>query len=225
MWYVAFLFSTVLHEASHAFFGLKLGDRTAYEGGQVTLDPLPHIRREPFGAIFIPILSFFLYGWMIGWASAPFDPMWAYRNPKNSAKMALAGPMANFVVVIISGLLLRIGLEFGFFSPPESIGFSLVVEAPARGLVNALATLLSIFFTLNLVLMVFNLIPLPPLDGSSIIPLFLEKNKGQKYLDFVWNPQFRMIGMLGAWFLFSRIFNPFHLIALNLLYLGIGYYG
>jgi Zn-dependent protease len=225
MWYIAFLFSTVLHEASHAFFGLKLGDRTAYEGGQVTLDPLPHIKREPFGTILIPILSFFLYGWMIGWASAPFDPTWAYRNPKNSAKMALAGPMANFSLVILSALLMRLGLAYGIFVPPESISFSSVVEASSGGIVSAAATLLSIFFTLNLVLMVFNLIPLPPLDGSSIIPLFLKEKKGQKYLDFVWNPQFRMIGIFAAWFLFSRIFYPFHLIALNVLYLGISSYG
>jgi Zn-dependent protease len=225
MWYVAFLFSTVLHEASHAFFGLKLGDRTAYEGGQVTLDPLPHIRREPFGTILIPILSFFMYGWMIGWASAPFNPMWAFKHPKRSAKMALAGPMANLALVLLSALLIRIGMETGLFTPAQSINFSRVTQGSSDGLIGALATLLSIFFTLNLVLMVFNLIPLPPLDGSSIIPLFIEENKGRRYLEFIWNPSFRMIGMIGAWVLFSRLFYPIHLIAINLLYSGITTYG
>lgn len=225
MWYAAFLFSTVLHEASHAFFGYRLGDRTAYEGGQVTLDPLPHIKREPFGTIFIPILSFLLYGWMIGWASAPFDPMWAYRNPRRSAKMALAGPMANFTIVIVAAIVIRVGLAAGWFSAPESISFSRVTEAASGGMWGAAATFLSIFFTLNLVLMIFNLIPLPPLDGSSVVPLFLNEQKGQAYLDFVWNPQFRMIGIFAAWFIFGRIFYPFHLLALNILYLGIGSYG
>lgn len=58
LWYVVFIFSTTFHEAAHAFTALKLGDSTAYEGGQVTLDPLPHIRREPVGTIVFPILSF-----------------------------------------------------------------------------------------------------------------------------------------------------------------------
>jgi len=58
-------FSTILHEAAHAFSALKLGDSTAYEGGQVTLDPFPHIQREPFGTVIVPIISFFLGGWLI----------------------------------------------------------------------------------------------------------------------------------------------------------------
>jgi hypothetical protein len=64
-WYLVFLFSTTLHEASHAFAAMKLGDSTAYEGGQVTLDPLPHIRREPIGTVVVPIISFILGGWMM----------------------------------------------------------------------------------------------------------------------------------------------------------------
>lgn len=60
LWYIAFLVSTTFHEAAHAFAALRLGDRTAYEGGQVTLDPIPHIRREPVGTIVVPLLSFLL---------------------------------------------------------------------------------------------------------------------------------------------------------------------
>jgi len=80
-WYLAFLFSTTLHEASHALVALKLGDDTAHRGGQVTLDPIPHIQREPVGMVVVPIVSYLLGGWMIGWASAPYDPEWAGRNP------------------------------------------------------------------------------------------------------------------------------------------------
>ena len=78
IWYVALLFSLTLHEASHAWAAMKGGDRTAYHGGQVSLDPMPHIRREPFGTVVVPLLSFALSGWMIGWASTPYDPRWAY---------------------------------------------------------------------------------------------------------------------------------------------------
>src|SRR6187402_2305383 len=94
MWYFAFLFSTVCHEAGHAWVALRGGDKTAYHGGQVSLDPLPHIQREPFGMILMPWLSFIINGgqFMMGWASAPYDPYWAQQYPKRAAWMSIAGP-------------------------------------------------------------------------------------------------------------------------------------
>jgi hypothetical protein len=67
LWYVVFLLSTTAHEASHALVAKLGGDPTAFHGGQVTLDPLPHIRREPFGMVLIPILSYATGGWMMAW--------------------------------------------------------------------------------------------------------------------------------------------------------------
>ncbi len=161
--------------AAHAFAAMKLGDKTAYRGGQVSLDPVPHIRREPIGMVVIPFLSYLAGGWMIGWASVPLDPFWAERYPKRAALMALAGPAANFALLLTAGLLLRLGLSRGWFIPPESIKFVEVTLAAANGF-KPLAIVLSILFTLNLVLFVFNTIPLPPLDGSSIIPDFPSKS-------------------------------------------------
>ncbi len=92
LWYIAFLFSLTCHEASHALVARWGGDLTAAEGGQVTLNPLPHIRREIFGTVIVPILSYVLGGWMIGWGSAPYDPRWRYQYPRRAAWMALAGP-------------------------------------------------------------------------------------------------------------------------------------
>src|SRR5690348_17172584 len=94
LWYVVFVGSTVCHEASHAWTALKLGDDTASRGGQVSLDPVPHIRREPIGMVVLPLLTWFIAGWMMGWASAPYDPEWARRYPRRAALMALAGPAA-----------------------------------------------------------------------------------------------------------------------------------
>ena len=74
IWYVVFLFSTTCHEASHSLAAKWGGDLTAFRGGQVTLNPLPHMKREPFGMLVVPLLSFLLGDWMIGWASAPYDP-------------------------------------------------------------------------------------------------------------------------------------------------------
>ena len=76
IWFVAFLFSLTCHEAAHAAAAYAGGDRTAYNSGQLTLNPMPHIQREPLGMIFIPLFSYLAQGWMIGWASAPYDPTW-----------------------------------------------------------------------------------------------------------------------------------------------------
>src|SRR5437588_3636929 len=96
IWYVAFLFSTTCHEASHALVAKWGGDDTAERGGQITLNPIPHIRREPWGMVVIPILAFLFFGAMIGWASAPYNAEWQARHPRRGALMALAGPAANF---------------------------------------------------------------------------------------------------------------------------------
>ncbi len=76
---------------------------------------------------------------------------------------------------------------------------------------------------MNLILFAFNLLPVPPLDGSGIIPLFLEDDTAMKYMDFIATPAFSMIGLLMAWNLFDHIFSPVHLLFINLLYPEIGY--
>src|SRR4051812_6354787 len=87
IWYVIFLLSLTIHEAAHALVALWGGDDTAYRGGQVTLNPWPHIRREPMGMVFMPLLTYFVSGWMIGWASAPYNPIWGMRYPRRQAAM------------------------------------------------------------------------------------------------------------------------------------------
>jgi Zn-dependent protease len=220
-WFVVFVFSTCLHEAAHAWSALRLGDPTAYHGGQVTLNPLPHMQREPFGLIAVPIGSFFLYGWMIGWASAPYDPRWAFSYPKRAALMALAGPLSNLSLVIVSGILLRVGLEYGLFLPSDTYSLFDVVIGSSEGLPSALAKILSIFFMLNLLLFVFNLIPAPPLDGSAVVPLVLPDNISRKYLEFIYQPGMWFIGMVVAWGLLSKIFVPVAIVALAVLYVGL----
>src|SRR6478672_6038183 len=110
--YVVFLFSTTCHEASHALVAKLGGDTTAAR--QVTLNPIPHIQREPWGMVVIPILAFLFSHSMIGWASAPFDPSWERRYPRRSALMALAGPAANFTLMLIAVGGLQLGRAFGW---------------------------------------------------------------------------------------------------------------
>src|ERR1044071_2199435 len=148
VWYLVFLFSTCFHEAAHAWTAHRLGDDTAYRGGQVTLDPTPHIRREPFGMVLVPLLSYFFGGWMIGWASAPYNPQWALRYPQRSALMALAGPAANLALVFIAAILMRLGLEWGVFRSAAHAGFlQIVVGAGDHEGWSVCAKLLSLFFS------------------------------------------------------------------------------
>src|SRR5271155_4146749 len=113
IWYIVFLFSTTCHEGAHSLAAKIGGDTTAFEGGQVTLNPIPHIRRSPFGMVVVPILSFALGGWMIGWASAPYDPHWQRSHPHRAAWMALAGPAANFTLMLLAAVAIRTGVAFG----------------------------------------------------------------------------------------------------------------
>src|SRR5262249_40214257 len=152
VWYLAFLFSTTCHEAAHALVAKWGGDMTAFEGGQVTLNPIPHIRRSPFGLVVVPILSYALGGLMIGWGSAPHDPRWERDHPHRAAWMALAGPAANFILVLLAAVAIHIGLAMGRFSVPDSISYTSLTVAAGGGEPTFLTTVLSIFFVLNLLL-------------------------------------------------------------------------
>jgi Zn-dependent protease len=225
-WYVAFLFSTTVHEASHALAAYRLGDDTAYRGGQVSLDPIPHIKREPFGMVIIPLVSFALGGWMIGWASAPYDPMWANRYPRRAAIMAMAGPASNFLFMIVAAILIRVGIAAEWFDAPQQITAAHVVQATAeQGFGVLAATLVSIFFSLNLLLFIFNLIPFPPLDGSSFPLLFLSHEGAAKYWAILRAPGMNMFGLIIAWRLFDVVFPAIQLLAVNALYFPNHHYG
>jgi Zn-dependent protease len=222
-WFVVFLFSTTLHEASHAFAAYRLGDPTAYHGGQVTLNPLPHIRREPVGMVAIPLITFFLRGWMMGWASAPYDPAWARRFPRRAAVMALAGPAANLLLVLAAGVAIRAGMAAGVFKPPESISFTQVTASAGAGPMAGVVVPLSLLFSLNLLLCIFNLLPLPPLDGSAVIPALLPPQAAERYAALMSQPFMSLLGLVVAWQLFNPIYYPIQLAALRLLYPGVHY--
>ncbi len=205
IWYVAFLFSTTCHEASHALVAKLGGDDTAERGGQVTLNPIPHIRREPWGMVVIPILAFLFANSMIGWASAPFSPEWERRYPKRSALMAYAGPAANFTLMLIAAILIRMGRADGWF------------HRGAEGQPNLFGLVLSVFFALNLLLGVFNLLPVPPLDGSAGIMMFMGNETAQRYLDWLRTTPYRSLGLLAAILVFRYLYGPIEAFATQLL--------
>jgi Zn-dependent protease len=222
-WFLAFLFSTTVHEAMHSFVAMRSGDPTAYHEGQVSISPLPHIRREPFGMVLVPLVTAFVYGWAFGWASAPYDPRWADRHPRKAALMSAAGPAGNFMIAIAAFGLLRLGLSLDYFTIPHEINFSHLVEHASGGPKGAAAFLaqgLSVLLMLNVLLGTFNLLPLPPLDGASAITLLMPDGLAERYRSVVNNSQFSLLGLLVAWMLFPQIARPLFRFVVQSLYAG-----
>jgi len=223
--YAVFVFAVTVHEAAHAWAAMLGGDLTAYHGGQVSIDPIPHMKREPFGMVVLPILSVALSGWPFGYASAPFDPAWAARHPQRAAWMALAGPGANLAMVVFAGILVRIGIGLGHFETPDGIGFTQItaaVGAPSS-LAAGAAFLISVFFSMNLLLFVLNMIPLPPLDGSGALPLLLPEAWLDSYRRLLRQPMISLIGIVIVWNVIGEIFHPLLFAAIGLLYPDVQY--
>jgi Zn-dependent protease len=220
IWYIVFLFSITCHEGAHALVAKLGGDPTAFHGGQVSLNPWPHIRRSPFGMVIVPIVSYFAAHWMMGWASAPYDPVWRQRHPRRAAWMALAGPGANFLLAILAGVAIHVGMALGYFHIPESAGFTHVTEAVGQGGDRFAATFLSILFVLNLLLGTFNLLPVPPLDGNTGVTILMSEEKARRFMDWTTRTGLGFAGILLAWFVYDKIFDYIFRWALMLLYPG-----
>ena len=198
--FVVFLFSTTCHEAAHALAAKIGGDETASRGGQVTLNPVPHIQREPWGMVVIPVLMLIFTRSIIGWASAPYDPDWARRHPHRAAWMALAGPATNFTLMLIAAIVLRMGWSQGWVHHD-----------------SFLETLVWDMLSLNLLLGVFNLLPVQPLDGSSAIMLFMPEYRAQRYLDWLRSNQYGILGLVLVLFGFQYIYRPIEAFAMGIL--------
>jgi Zn-dependent protease len=219
VWYVVFLFSATAHEAAHAWAAARGGDLTAYLGGQVSLDPRPHIRREPFGMVLMPLISYLRsFSWMFGWASAPYDPAWALRHPGRAAWMSLAGPAANLTIALVAGLLIRAGLAADLFAFGLDRGFALHSIVTGEGTAGSVAMILSIAFGLNAVLFFFNLIPIPPLDGGGAIGLLLPEDLARRLQLLFMQPGVSMAGMLFAFFFGGRLVMPAVYWSIGLLF-------
>jgi Zn-dependent protease len=209
VWYAVFVFSATAHEAAHAWAAKRGGDLTAYLGGQVSLDPVPHIRREPFGMVLMPIISYLRgFDWMFGWASAPYDPAWALRHPTRAAWMSLAGPAANLTIALVAGLLIRAGLAAGWFGYGLHQDGALHSIVIGDGIAGDFALILSVTFGLNAVLFFFNLIPIPPLDGGSAIGLLLPADVARRLQLAFMQPGLAIAGMLFAFFFGGRLVMP-----------------
>ncbi len=221
IWYLVFLFSTTFHEFSHAFLAYKGGDLTAYETGHVTLDPTPHILRSPVGMVLVPLLTYWQLHWMVGFASVPFNAEWGRQHPRRQALMSLAGPLANLFLALLALGAMRVLLAthvFQYASEGSSSPYVEAVHGSAHSPLGALALALGVMLKLNVVLFLFNLIPVPPLDGAGVLSGFFPDSLGPLYDRMRQMPAFEFLGLLLAWQVFPYVAAPAFQFVLGLLY-------
>ena len=150
--------SIILHEVAHGYAAYRLGDPTAKDAGRLTLNPLKHI--DPVGTVILPVLLILTTGGFIGWAKpVPFNPMYFKNRRMGELLTGIAGPITNLVIAAVFGLALR-------FMPIPETGV----------IIGQFTSVFSVFVYIawaNLALMFFNLVPIPPLDGSRVLQHFL----------------------------------------------------
>ena len=154
---IVLVISVIIHEYSHGWVAYKLGDSTAKSAGRLTLNPISHL--DPIGSIFLPLLLIITKAnFLIGWAKpVPYNPYNLRDQKYGSAKVAFAGPASNLLTALVFGVSAR------FLPITNSITANLVV-------------MFDFIVLINLILAVFNLVPIPPLDGSKILFTFLPKS-------------------------------------------------
>lgn len=224
IWYLVFIFSIVVHEASHLFMAVRFGESMAYNDGQHSLNPILHVKREPMGTIVIPIISLLSFGWILGWTKIPYGLRWADSNIKKAGLMSLAGILSNLLLLLLTSLTIHMGIGFGMFNPhPVHIQISSLVLAADYGQLELVTKILSVMFSMNLILFLFNTLPVPALDGGRIPLIFLDDEKGKHYLDVIRNPAYSIIGLFASWILFGFLFRQIFIYSVNLLYPGGNY--
>ena len=181
LYVICILLALICHEVAHGLVANWLGDPTAKQEGRLTLNPLAHV--DPIGFL---MMLFVGYGWA---KPVPVNPRRLRKPRRDMAIVSFAGPLANLLLALFAGLGCCLFAAFGKFPLEAS-----VVEqiTPA----SAVSYLLLVFMRLNIGLALFNLIPLPPLDGSNILVSFLRPNAAAKYLQSRLYTQYIFLGLI-----------------------------
>lgn len=164
LWFIVFLFSLSVHESAHAWVSDQFGDDTGRMLGRISLNPAVHI--DPFGTILFPLIGL-LSGMGFGWAKpVPVNPLNWREKDKANFWVSAAGPLSNLVLAVVFFLIAKVLLLLGY-------GPEMFAAGDAGGVWSAIGTVLSIGIMLNVILMVFNLLPIPPLDGGGVLESML----------------------------------------------------
>lgn len=218
IWFVVFLFSLSFHEAAHAWTSEKFGDDTGRLQGRITLNPLPHI--DPIGTIVFPLIMMFTSVPLLGWAKpVQTNPLLWRDKTRANISVSAAGPISNFILMAIAFITMKVLILIGVLTLNSKIRTIYEVFGPSAGqpaFVQPLAMFLCVMLMLNLALGVFNLIPIPPLDGSHVLEELLPYQMARAY------EQIRPYGFLlliallylGA---LNYIFEPISIFILRLL--------
>ena len=205
IWALPVIFAITLHEAAHGWMAEKLGDKTARMLGRVTLNPLKHI--DPVGTILVPGLLLFFGGFIFGWAKAVPVTTRNLRRPKTDmAWVAIAGPTANLIMAVLWALLLK-------------LGYMLVESQPGIGQFLIYSGVAGV--SINIILMVLNLLPIPPLDGSRILSAFLPDSLAWQYNRLEPFGLFILLGLLFFGILGPILMGPYGFFQ-SLLYQMVG---
>ncbi|MBP6822759.1 MAG: site-2 protease family protein [Acidobacteria bacterium] len=224
LYFVAFIFSLSVHESAHAITSYWFGDDTAQLQGRISLNPMVHI--DPIGTLAIPLLGFITVASglppLIGWAK-PVDvnPLrWRNKDLANITVSA-AGPISNLILALICFTVLKVMMLSGTVVPGFGQGgrFNLVTPLieQSSSLLMPICTFLSVMLLLNVSLAVFNLIPIPPLDGSHVLETLLPESFRPLYDQIKPYSFFILIGLLWLGVL-SYVFNPVMIFVIKTLY-------
>lgn len=210
LWIIPIMLAVILHEVAHGYAALKLGDTTARDMGRLTLNPIPHI--DPVGTIIIPLALVLLHtGFVFGYARPVPVNFLRLKNPKRGMVLvAASGPLTNFLLAGAAAIVLR----FVYFMDPDLFTYVVNPSLTDSLGVSMIATALTILFyllLLSVVLALFNLIPIPPLDGGRIVTGLLPDDAARSYSKIEPFGIFIVIGLL-------VFIKPFSI----LLSLGIG---
>ena len=183
LWFIVFIFSLALHESAHAWTSDKFGDTTGRYLGRITLNPRPHI--DLWGTIIFPLVGKIMGGWMFGWAKpVPVNPYLWRDKVKANILTSAAGPASNILLGTAALVLAKVLIAQGVFTvnpfPFFKMDFA-VVAARDSFLMSQAARVVCITVFLNISLGVFNLIPVPPLDGSHILQAILPYEQAAAY--------------------------------------------
>jgi Zn-dependent protease len=175
---IVVVFSAIIHEYAHGWVAYKLGDQTAKMAGRLTLNPIPHL--DPVGSILLPFLLIFSGSpFVLAWAKpVPYNPYNLSDAKYGGLKVAIGGPGSNLIVAIFFGLLARLlavpaFLKVGLINGLLGGDFNFVLSQMSGSILISVFVMSAIICLINLILMLFNLIPIPPLDGSKVLMTFL----------------------------------------------------